>query len=102
MPSDREKLETESLGAIADRMAQAEQISHAYNVAHSELMRRQTEAQLEASRAQVDAAAAAKETAIYTRSSAKYVKLSVIVLAISAGLTLLLSALGLWLQQTQH
>jgi hypothetical protein len=95
MASDREKLEGESLGAVADRMSNAELGSHAYAVALAELTRRQTVAQLEATRAQKDAATAAKETAIYTRQNAEYLLWSVIVLAVSS----VLSAVGLWLQR---
>jgi len=98
MPSDREKLESEDLGALADRMAQSDQNSRAYDVAYSELMRRQTEAQLKASKAQSEAAEATKETAKYTRLNAKYMLWSVIALAVSSFVTAALTAVGMWLK----
>jgi hypothetical protein len=94
--SDREKLESETLGQIADRMSNAEPTSCAHTIAVAEFMRRQTLAQLEATRAQIEAAGAAKETAIYTQRNAKYLLWSVIVLAVSSMFTLLLTAFGLW------
>jgi hypothetical protein len=60
MPSDREKLEVESLAAVADRMSNAEPDSRAHTVALAEFTRRQTLAQLQATQAQIDAANAAK------------------------------------------
>jgi len=96
MPSDREKLEVESLAAVADRMSNAEHGSRTHTVALAEFTRRQTLAQLQATQAQIDAAEAAKETAIYTRQNAKYLLWSVIVLASSSVLSLILTAVGLW------
>jgi hypothetical protein len=99
MVSDREKLEKESLGAIADRMAEAEPTSRVHTMAMAEITRRQTIAQLKAAEAQVEAAGAAKETAEFTRQNARYLLWSVVVLATSSVLTLLLAALGLWLHR---
>jgi hypothetical protein len=99
VPSDREKLESETLGQIADRMSNAEPTSRAHTIAIAEFTRRQTVAQLEATRAQVEAARAAKETAIYTQRNAKYLLWSVIVLAVSSTFTLLLAVFGLWMHR---
>jgi uncharacterized membrane protein YqiK len=95
VPSDREKLESETLGQIADRMSNAEPTSRTHTIAVAEFTRRQTLAQLEATKAQIEAAGAAKETATYTRLNAKYLLWSVVVLAGSSMFTLLLTGLGL-------
>jgi hypothetical protein len=88
MPSDREKLEGETLSELADRLQPGPASTHQFNVANAELMRRQAIWQQEASDAQKRAvieqkraADAAVETAKATRRSARYMLASVIVLA---------------------
>lgn len=77
--------------------------THNYNSAIAEVTRRQTVAQLEASRAQIaaadaqqEAAEATKKTARYTRRSARYILVSVIVLGALQLATVLLSAWSQW------
>jgi hypothetical protein len=95
MTSDREKLESETLSQLADRLQPGPTATHQFNLANAELMRRQAIWQQEASEAQKQAVAeqrraadAAVETAAATRRSARYMLASVIVLAIASALTL--------------
>jgi hypothetical protein len=95
MPSDREKLEGETLSELADRLQPGPTSTHQFNVAKAELMRRQAIWQQEASDAQKQAvieqkraADAAVETAAATQRSAHYMLASVIVLAVASALTL--------------
>ncbi len=83
MPSDREKMETWTLGAVADSMAGAQPGTAAHTRGAAEILRRQTAIQEEAAEAQKRAAAATIDTANATRLSAKYMLWSVIVLAVA-------------------
>jgi hypothetical protein len=86
MPSDREKLEHETLSQLADRLQPGPTSTHQFNIANAELMRRQAIWQQEASNAAVETAAA-------TRRSAHYMLASVIVLAVASALTLAVNLL---------
>jgi hypothetical protein len=91
VPSEREKMEEWSLGALYDVIAGESMWAPS---AKAEVDRRQTIAQQEAfdaqkraADAQELAAVAAEETAGYTKASARYMKWSVIVLALSSLIT---------------
>jgi hypothetical protein len=95
MVSEREKLENETLGQLADRLQPGPTSIYQFNTANAELMRRQAVWQEEAADAQKQAAAqqkraadAAVETATATRRSARYMLASVVVLAIASALSL--------------
>jgi hypothetical protein len=86
MSSEREKLESASLGRLADDL-QHGPTSGAHDIAHAELQRRLAVWQFEARDAEVRAATAAEETARYTRSSARWMFWSVVTIAITSGIT---------------
>jgi len=70
MPSDREKLEGESLKQLTDRMQDGPQSGRHYHAPLAELERRKASWERQAAEAQLEAAEAAKETAKYTRRAA--------------------------------
>lgn len=84
-----------------DELASFLEKAHPSSVNHaqimSELNRRQTRAQLEATAAQIEAAQAAKETARYTKDVARYMFWSVLAVAASAVIALLSFAVNVWL-----
>ena len=100
MASEREKLETADLGALADIIGAKTGLSP---FAEAELARRQVVSQQEAAKAQERAAdaqemaaKAAKETARYTQANARYMLLSVVVLTISFVVTAFFSIRDHW------
>jgi hypothetical protein len=97
MPSDREKLEAETLENLADRMQDGPESGRFYYCALAELERRRAKWQLDAANSQMDAAHAAKETAEYTMLNAWYMKLSVVAIAITSGLSALFQFLSWWM-----
>src|SRR5713226_4506791 len=100
MASQREQMEGYPLGQLADIVASGSGLARP---AEAEILRRQTVSQQDAATAQQEAAIsqgraadAAEKTATYTRQNASYLLVSVIVLAFSSILTLLLSAFQIW------
>ena len=89
IPSEREKMESWSLGQITDYMSNAECGSNAHTRASAEILRRQTILQQEATAAQQRAADATIETAKFTHLNARYMLLSVIALVITSVLSLI-------------
>lgn len=97
MPSNREKLEEETLENLADRMQDGPTSGRHYYPALAEVERRRTKSQLDALNSQMEAAQAQIETAEYTRLNARYMKLSVIAIAITSGLSLLFQVFSWWI-----
>ena len=97
MPSDREKLETETLGNLTDRLQDGPEQGRHYYSALAELERRRTQWQQNAANSEMDAAQAAKDTAEYTKQNARYMKLSVFAIAITSGLSALFQFLSWWM-----
>lgn len=93
MASDREKLEGESLGRLADDM-QHGPTARVYHVANAELQRRLAVWQRETHDAQIDTAHAAAETARYTQSTARWMFWSVMAIAITSGIQALFAFLA--------
>jgi hypothetical protein len=98
MTSEREQMEAWSNGQLFDFLSNSAPDSSRESLAMAEIMRRQTyfqqmaaEAQRDAAEFQNTAAQAAIDTAEATRRSANYVLLSVIVLAVSSILGLVVS-----------
>ena len=97
MASDREKLETETLEQLADRMQDGPSTTRHYYSALAELERRKAVWQLETAEAQKVAASSAESTAQYTKKTARYMLWSVIVLAVSAVITAAATIFSAWL-----
>jgi hypothetical protein len=97
MASDRENLEGETLGQLADRMQNGPNAPRHYYSALAELERRKAIWQREAAEAQKAAASSAESTAQYTKKTAHYMLLSVIVLAVSAVITAAATIFSAWL-----
>ena len=93
MASDREKLELESFGRLADDMQHGPK-ARQYHVANAELQRRLAEWQREIHDAQISAANAARETAGFTKSSARWMFWSVIAIVVTSGIQALFAFLA--------
>jgi hypothetical protein len=98
MSDDRRRLAQLTLDELADALARPEPGSNAHNWAMAEFSRRRMVAELENTIAQKDAmiaqtraATAAEDTARFTKQNAFYMLLSVIALATSSFLNLLIS-----------
>jgi hypothetical protein len=77
VPSDREKLESETLEQLTDRMQHGPESGRHYHAAVAELERRKALWTKQATVAQQEAAKAAERTAQYTRRAAFFMLLSV-------------------------
>jgi hypothetical protein len=93
MASDREKLQTETLEQLSDRMQDGPSTTRHYYSALAELERRKAVWQREAAEAQKAAASSAELTAQYTKETARYMLYSVLAILFAA----VLSALFSWL-----
>ena len=93
MPSDREKLEIETLEQLGDRMQDGPSSGRHYHAPFAELERRKALWARQATEAQREAADAAKATACYTRRAARYMLWSVIAVIAASFLSVLLPTL---------
>ncbi|MGD0635193.1 MAG: hypothetical protein ABSA13_13110 [Beijerinckiaceae bacterium] len=94
MASDREKLETETIEQLADRMQDGPSTLRHYHSALAELERRKAVWQFEAAEAQKAAASFAESTAKYTKDNARYMLLSVCAILFAAVLSAFFSYLA--------
>jgi hypothetical protein len=92
--SDREKLEKETLGQLADRMQDGPSTTRQYYSALAELERRKAVWQREAAEAQKAAASSAESTAQYTKETARHMLHSVWAILFAAALSALFSWLA--------
>jgi predicted ATPase len=93
MASDREKLESETIEQLADRMQDGPSTMRHYYSALAELERRKAVWQFEAAEAEKAAASSAESTAQYTKENARHMLRSVWAILFAA----VLSALFSWL-----